>query len=135
MSRPTPVPRTRVRQPVGRGRAYGRRGSTSRSIRPRRVLDLLRRISELLETAVDPEVAELHAKQRPALVVAASESAVLVRPIYSNPFSNRTLFHAWRRLHLDHVCYISDERVALEVPEARLEELGRLSDEEWNSLH
>lgn len=85
--------------------------------------------------AVDPEVAELHAKQRPALVVAASESAVLVRPIYSNPFSNRTLFHAWRRLHLDHVSYISDERVALEVPEARLEELGRLSDEEWNSLH
>ncbi|HUX05164.1 MAG TPA: hypothetical protein VMV53_09715 [Acidimicrobiales bacterium] len=85
--------------------------------------------------AVDPEAAELHAKQRPALVVAASDSAVLVRPIYSNPFSNRTLFHAWRRLQLDHVCYISDERVALEVLEARLEELGRLSDEEWNSLY
>jgi signal transduction histidine kinase len=33
------------------------RGPALRSIRPRRVLDLLRRVSEVLETVVDPEVA------------------------------------------------------------------------------
>src|ERR1700689_2979545 len=34
--------------------------------------------------AIDPEVPEQRAKERPALVVAASDDAVLVRPIYSN---------------------------------------------------
>jgi signal transduction histidine kinase len=57
MSRPASAHHTRMRQPVGRGRGYGRRGSGLRSLRPRRVLDLLRRVSELLDTVVDPEVA------------------------------------------------------------------------------
>ena len=84
--------------------------------------------------SLDPDYAELRSKERPALVVAASESGVLVRPIYSNTFTNRTLFSPWRRLLLDHVCYISDDRVALDLPTPRPEELGRLSDEEWNAL-
>jgi signal transduction histidine kinase len=49
--------RGRLRQTDGRHRHIGERGTALRSIRPRRVLDLLRRISEMLETVVDPEVA------------------------------------------------------------------------------
>jgi len=40
-----------------RARHLRERGPALRSIRPRRVLDLLRRVSEVLETVVDPEVA------------------------------------------------------------------------------
>ncbi len=40
-----------------RGRQIRERGSGLRSIRPRRVLDLLRRVSEALETVVDPDLA------------------------------------------------------------------------------
>lgn len=42
---------------VTRVRHVRERGPALRSMRPRRVLDLLRRVSEVLETAVDPEVA------------------------------------------------------------------------------
>lgn len=57
MSRRTVAARGRQRHPAGHGGRYGERGTALRSIRPRRVLDLLRRVSELLETVVDPEVA------------------------------------------------------------------------------
>ncbi|OYV96769.1 MAG: hypothetical protein B7Z68_05030, partial [Acidobacteria bacterium 21-70-11] len=40
-----------------RGRYLRERGPAPRTIRPRRVLDLLRHVSEILETVVDPEVA------------------------------------------------------------------------------
>lgn len=40
-----------------RGRNLHERGPAPRTIRPRRVLDLLRHVSEVLETVVDPEVA------------------------------------------------------------------------------
>jgi hypothetical protein len=85
--------------------------------------------------SVDPLVPEQTSKERPALVVGASDDALLVRPIYSNSSPTRVTFGAWRRLGLDHVCYIDDARVAVPVTTANsLERLGRLSDEEWNAL-
>ena len=42
---------------AGRGRHMRERGPALRSIRPRKVLDLLRRVSEVLETVVEPEIA------------------------------------------------------------------------------
>jgi signal transduction histidine kinase len=49
--------RSPARSRPARGRHVRERGPALRSIRPRRVLDLLRRVSEVLETVVDPEVA------------------------------------------------------------------------------
>ncbi|MHB8333294.1 MAG: hypothetical protein ACYDEH_00135 [Acidimicrobiales bacterium] len=84
--------------------------------------------------SIDPATPDVHAKQRPAVVVAASDSALLVRGIYSNQFANRQLFGPWRRLGLDHVSYISDERQVIDLPATPVVELARLTDEEWNSL-
>ncbi|MDE3030981.1 MAG: hypothetical protein KGI65_05095 [Acidobacteriota bacterium] len=83
--------------------------------------------------AIDPTAEEASAKERPALVVAASETGALVRGIYSQHFVNRHVFTPWRRLQLDHVSYISDERVAVEWA-SPLVTLGELTDEEWNGL-
>lgn len=84
--------------------------------------------------AADPSVPEQKSKERPALVVAASADSLLVRPIYSSIAPSRNLFQAWRRLGLDHVCYVDDARVALGVaPSESLERVGRLSDQEWNA--
>jgi hypothetical protein len=85
--------------------------------------------------SVDPLVPEQKAKARPALVVAASDTAVLIRGIYSNPATTRVLFQPWRRLGLDHVSYIDGDRIAVAVerPEV-IGRLGRLADDEWNSL-
>jgi len=84
--------------------------------------------------SIDPATPDVHAKQRPAVVVAASDSALLVRGIYSNQSANRQLFGPWRRLGLDHVSYISDERQVIDLSSAPVVELARLTDEEWNSL-
>ena len=85
--------------------------------------------------AVDPEAPEVKSKDRPALIVAVSSDAVLVRPIFSNPSLTRSTFQPWRRLGLDHVSYIDDVRVALaSVSPDSLTRLGRLSDLEWNAL-
>ncbi|MDE3082074.1 MAG: hypothetical protein KGJ39_01490 [Acidobacteriota bacterium] len=83
--------------------------------------------------AIDPAAEETSAKERPALVVAASDQGALVRGIYSNQFANRHVFAPWRRLRLDHVSYISDERVAVAWSNP-LVTLGELTNEEWNSL-
>ena len=93
-------------------------------------------LGEVPFDAVDPEIPEQRVKQRPALVVAASDVGVLVRGIYSNPSTTRILFQPWRRLGFDHVSYIDDRRTALllgGLDEAQ--RLGRLTDDEWNSLH
>jgi len=85
--------------------------------------------------AVDPATPEVSSKNRPAVVVAANDDALLVRPIYSNAGSTRSLFQPWRRLGLDHVSYVDDARVV--VPLAVDEPLvrkGQLTDLEWNSL-
>ncbi len=55
-SRGGPGPRERALRSE-RTRHLRERGPALRTIRPRRVLDLLRRVSEVLETVVDPEVA------------------------------------------------------------------------------
>lgn len=84
--------------------------------------------------ATDPVLPEQKSKSRPALVVAASADALLVRPIYSSSAATRKVFQAWRRLDLDHVCYVDDARVALPVaPTATFERIGRLTDQEWNA--
>ncbi|HEY5437670.1 MAG TPA: hypothetical protein VIJ99_02085 [Acidimicrobiales bacterium] len=92
-------------------------------------------IAEVPFDSTDPSVPEQKAKERPSLVVGASDSALLVRPIYSNPSPTRVTFGAWRRLGLDHVCYVDDARVVVPVTSVdSLERLGRLSDPEWNAL-
>jgi hypothetical protein len=85
--------------------------------------------------SVDPVVPEQKAKARPALVVGASDNGVLIRGIYSNPARTRVLFQPWRRLGLDHVSYIDDDRIAVTVdgPDG-IGRLGRLADDEWNGL-
>ncbi len=84
--------------------------------------------------STDPTIPEQRSKERPVLVVAASVDALLVRPIYSANAPTRTLLQAWRRLGLDHVCYVDDARVALNVaPTESLERVGRLNDQEWNA--
>jgi hypothetical protein len=70
------------------------------------------------------------------LVVAAGESGVLVRGIYSNASTTRSLFAPWRRLEFDHISYIDDARTALTLASLdELERLGRLSDDEWNAVN
>lgn len=85
--------------------------------------------------AVDPEIPEVRTKQRPALVVAGSDSGLLVRPIYSSPAPTRALFSPWRRLGLDHHSYVDDVRVAVTLDDVVAgPTLGTVSDEEWNDL-
>ena len=82
----------------------------------------------------DPLAPEQKSKERPALVVAASADGLLVRPIYSAHAPTRSVLQSWRRLGLDHVCYVDDARVALNVaPTESFERVGRLSDQEWNA--
>ncbi|HVA53689.1 MAG TPA: hypothetical protein VNF05_09280 [Acidimicrobiales bacterium] len=83
----------------------------------------------------DPEQPDVKSKERPVLVVAASSEELLVRPIYSSPSPARTLFRPWRRVGLDHVSYIADERVVVanEGP-APVQQLAQLTTAEWNSL-
>jgi outer membrane biosynthesis protein TonB len=84
--------------------------------------------------ATDPSAPEQRSKERPALVVAASPDGLLVRPIYSSSGPSRHVLQAWRRLGLDHVCYVDDTRVALSVAASEsLERVGRLTDQEWNA--
>ena len=90
-------------------------------------------IVEVPFDATDPAAPEVKSKERPALVVAASADALLVRPIYSNAAPTRKVLQAWRRLGLDHVCYVDDVRVAVNVPTESLERVGRLTDQEWNA--
>jgi hypothetical protein len=85
--------------------------------------------------ALDPLAPEQTSKERPAVVVAANDDTMLVRPVYSSAAPTRMVLSAWRRLGLDHVCYVDDARVAVALnPAASLERVGRLTDEEWNAL-
>lgn len=85
-------------------------------------------------SAVDPELPEQKSKQRPAVVVAAAPEGVLVQGVYTNPSSTRVLFQPWRRLGLDHVCYVEGVRVPITIGLDDLERIGKLADDEWNSL-
>ncbi len=83
----------------------------------------------------DPEQPEVTSKERPALVVAASDEALLVRAIYSNQSATRSLFGAWRRIGLDHISYIDDIRVVVASEHSEtLLRLGTVTTGEWNAL-
>jgi hypothetical protein len=85
--------------------------------------------------AVDPDQPEATSKERPALVVAASKDEALVRPIYSNQSSSRSVFQPWRRIGLDHVSFIDDARVSVPLATTELQRpLAQLTVEEWNSI-
>jgi hypothetical protein len=85
--------------------------------------------------AQDPLQPDVTSKERPALVVAASNDELLVRPIYSNQSPSRSVFVAWRRIGLDHVSFIDDVRLAVPVANADLHQpLGLLTTSEWNLL-
>jgi hypothetical protein len=85
--------------------------------------------------AQDPEAPHVTSKERPALVVAASNDEVLVRAIYSNQSPSRSVFQAWRRIGLDHVSFIDDERVAVPIGQVELQRpLGQLTIPEWNAI-
>jgi hypothetical protein len=92
-------------------------------------------VVDVVFDAQDPEQPEVTSKERPALVVAVSNEALLVRAVYSNPSPTRSLFGPWRRVGLDHVSYIDDVRVivASEQPEA-FHRLATLTTPEWNTL-
>jgi hypothetical protein len=83
---------------------------------------------------VDPLIPEQRSKIRPVLVVAASPTGMLVLGIYSNPSPTRVLFQPWRRLGLAHVSFIATDRVSVPLALDGAERIGRLGDEEWNSL-
>jgi hypothetical protein len=77
----------------------------------------------------------VHEKERPAVLVAANDDAVLVRPVYSRESPERVLLAGWVRLGLDRPSWVGAERWRVERREAgSLRHIGRLSDEEWNSL-
>jgi hypothetical protein len=83
----------------------------------------------------DQEIPDVTSKDRPVLVVAASDHELLVRPLYSNSAPSRSLFQPWRRIGLDHVSYIEDTRVI--VSDLRIEGLqpiGQITNAEWNAL-
>jgi hypothetical protein len=83
----------------------------------------------------DASIPELRAKERPALIVAASESGILVRGIYSNTGVTRVLFSPWRRLNFDHPSYVDVARTAVRDLEMNdIVRLGRLTNPEWNQL-
>ncbi len=133
---PGPASRERVTAPVA---ASGRRRAKltpaeARLVDPDHPRSGTIAMVEVPFSARDPETPEIRAKDRPALVVAASASVWLVRGIYSNPNTDRQLFSPWRRLGLDHVSYISDERQMIVAPAGPVVEVARLTDTEWNSL-
>ena len=73
-------------------------------------------------------------KFRPALVVATSADAVLVRAIYSSPREGRVLLIGWNHAGLERPSYLGAERVRVALTAAGYPAaLGRLSDEEWNA--
>ncbi len=92
-------------------------------------------VVEVPFSATDPAQPEVRAKERPALVVAASDTTLLVRGLFSQAAPGRTPFSPWRRLGLDHLSFLDGERVAVEVTDlASLTRVGQVSDAEWNSL-
>ncbi|HUY16275.1 MAG TPA: hypothetical protein VMV11_01810 [Acidimicrobiales bacterium] len=83
----------------------------------------------------DVDQPDVKSKDRPVVVVAASNVELLVRPIFSNPSPARTLFQPWRRVGLDHVSYVADERAIVAIAgNEPLQHLARLTTSEWNSL-
>lgn len=92
-------------------------------------------IAEIPFDSVDETTPEMKSKERPALVVAASDAGLLLRGIYSSPSVTRALFSPWRRLKMDHASYVDVERIAVRDLDLDLVvRLGRVTDVEWNQL-
>ncbi|MHB8378747.1 MAG: hypothetical protein ACYDB2_02370 [Acidimicrobiales bacterium] len=92
-------------------------------------------VAEIPFDARDADQPDVQSKDRPVLVVATSSQELLVRPIFSNPSPTRTLFQPWRRVGLDHVSYVADERVVVSIAgNEPLQSLAQLTTPEWNSL-
>jgi len=72
------------------------------------------------------------AKLRPAVVVGANESELLVRPIYSKPGPTRQPLHSWHRLGLEHESFLDDHRISVAMP-SLVRPSVRLNDTEWNA--
>ncbi len=90
--------------------------------------------TEVPFSAVDPTQPEVSAKERFALVLGVGENELLIRGIYSKKTPSRQLFGAWRRLALDHVSYIDQDRLMISSLSSSYAKVGYLTDEEWNSL-
>jgi len=90
--------------------------------------------TEVPFTDVDLTQPEVTAKERFALVLGVGEKELLVRGIYSRETPSRQLFGAWRRLGLDHVSYIDENRQFISSETTSFTKVGRLTDEEWNAL-
>lgn len=89
-------------------------------------------VTEVPFDGVDPEHEDMTSKERPVLVVAASDEAILARPLYSAERVGRQLFGAWKRL-LEKPSYLSDSRLVLDVnPKSITLRVGQLTDHEWN---
>ncbi len=84
--------------------------------------------------ALDPDQPDVTSKERPALVVAATEDAVLVRALYSSDAPTRSIFSPWRRVGLDHPSFIEDARVIVTCDATTLRPLAQLRVSEWNAL-
>ena len=84
--------------------------------------------------ASDPDQPDANSKERPALVVAVADDELLVRPIYSASSPTRVLFGPWRRLGLDHACFVDHERVPVARSAPAPTSFGTVTDAEWNAL-
>jgi hypothetical protein len=148
-TRPTRPPRAKTKGPTASQRVT----PTQRTIAPheeRRPLMLtplevtrFDRSHSLVGTVVIAEVPfsepdelapDTTSKNRPVLVVAATDEELLVRGIFSNPSPTRQVFSPWRRLGLDHPSYVEDIRTAVANPGSSLHRLGVISVAEWNAL-
>ncbi len=83
--------------------------------------------------AANPAELAVTSKVRPALVVAASATELLVRPIFTNAGHARRPIRSWHRVGLAHESFLGPDRVFVAVP-TPLPRVGRLNDDEWNSL-
>jgi len=84
--------------------------------------------------ALDPVQPDVTSKERPALVVAASNDELLVRALYSHSSPTRSIFSPWRRVGLDHASYVDDVRLIVPLGSEPLRPLGQLTTAEWNAL-
>ena len=90
---------------------------------------------EIPFSASNVEELAVSGKTRPALVIGASDTTLLVRPVFSKDAFGRFALGSWNRLGLDHVSYVGLERIAVPIDlSLPLRKYGRVGDQEWNAL-
>jgi hypothetical protein len=90
--------------------------------------------TEVPFSEVDPTQPEVSAKERYALVLGVGENELLIRGVYSKETPRRHLFGAWRRLGLDHVSYIDENRLIISNANGSIAKVGELTNDEWNAI-